>query len=128
MDEQGKDEVLGGAYAYLFPIDWPEPFGLTMVEAMATGTPVVAFRAGSVPEVVKDGETGFICRTLTEMVEAVRKVESIDRAKCRQHVETNFSPVAMTAGYERAYARLLSQQSSNSRPVGRGTANIAAAH
>ncbi len=91
--------------------DWPEPFGLTMVEAMATGTPVVAFRAGSVPEVVKHGETGFICKTLTDMVEAVRKVETLDRAKCRQHVETHFSPEAMTTGYERAYAKLLEQSS-----------------
>jgi glycosyltransferase involved in cell wall biosynthesis len=111
VDEQGKDELLGGAYAYLFPIDWPEPFGLTMVEAMATGTPVVAFRAGSVPEVVNHGETGFICRTMTDMVDAVRKVETIDRAKCRQHVETHFSPEAMTTGYERAYAKLLEQSS-----------------
>jgi glycosyltransferase involved in cell wall biosynthesis len=113
VDEQGKDQLLGGAYAYLFPIDWPEPFGLTMVEAMATGTPVVAFRAGSVPEVVKDGETGFICKTFTEMVQAVHKIESIDRAKCRQRVETLFSPAAMTSGYERAYARLLARESSN---------------
>ena len=63
VDERGKDELLGGAYAYLFPIDWPEPFGLTMVEAMATGTPVIAYRAGSVPEVVVDGVTGYVCET-----------------------------------------------------------------
>jgi glycosyltransferase involved in cell wall biosynthesis len=107
VDEQEKDDLLGNAYAYLFPIDWPEPFGLTMAEAMATGTPVIAYRAGSVPEVVKHGETGFICRTLSEMVEAVRKIDSIDRAACRRHVETHFSPAAMTTGYERAYARLL---------------------
>jgi glycosyltransferase involved in cell wall biosynthesis len=107
VDEQEKDELLGKAYAYLFPIDWPEPFGLTMAEAMATGTPVVAYHAGSVPEVIKDGETGFICRTLSEMVEAVQKIDRIDRAACRRHVETHFSPAAMTSGYERAYARLL---------------------
>jgi glycosyltransferase involved in cell wall biosynthesis len=61
VNEHEKDEVLGNAYAYLFPIDWPEPFGLTMVEAMATGTPVIASRNGSVPEIVRDGETGFVC-------------------------------------------------------------------
>ncbi len=106
VDERGKDALLGGAYAYLFPIDWPEPFGLTMAEAMATGTPVVAFRAGSAPEVVVEGVTGFVCDTLTEMVEAVRRVREIDRRACRAHVEQHFSPAAMADGYERVYATL----------------------
>src|SRR5207249_5307792 len=87
VDERGKDEVLGGAYAYLFPIDWPEPFGLTMVEAMATGTPVIAYRAGSVPEIVDHGVTGYICDTFGAMVEAVPLVGELDRAECRAVVE-----------------------------------------
>ncbi len=103
VDERGKDEVLGGAYAYLFPIDWPEPFGLTMVEAMATGTPVIAYHAGSVPEVVVEGVTGFICDTVHGMVEAVARIPAIDRAACRAHVEAHFSAAAMADGYERVY-------------------------
>ncbi|HLF76977.1 MAG TPA: glycosyltransferase family 4 protein, partial [Dehalococcoidia bacterium] len=79
VDEKAKDELLGGAYAYLFPIDWPEPFGLTMIEAMATGTPVIAMARGSVSEVVADCETGFVCDSLDEMVAAVERVPLIDR-------------------------------------------------
>jgi glycosyltransferase involved in cell wall biosynthesis len=107
VHDQAKDAILGGAYAYLFPIDWPEPFGLTMVEAMATGTPVVAYRAGSVPEVVIDGVTGFVCDTFHAMLDAVEQVGSLDRQACRAHVEQCFSPAAMAAGYERVYERLL---------------------
>jgi glycosyltransferase involved in cell wall biosynthesis len=108
VDEREKDALLGGAYAYLFPIDWPEPFGLTMVEALATGTPVIAYRAGSVPEVVVDGLTGFIGATLRELSEAVARIPAIDRAACRAHVERHFTAEAMADGYERVYARLLS--------------------
>jgi glycosyltransferase involved in cell wall biosynthesis len=106
VDERGKDDLLGGAWAYLFPIDWPEPFGLTMAEAMATGTPVIAYRAGSVPEVVEHGVTGFVCASLSEMIAAVEQVGTLDRAACRRRVERLFSPVAMADGYERAYAAL----------------------
>jgi len=106
VDEREKDEVLGGAYAYLFPIDWPEPFGLTMVEAMATGTPVIAYHAGSVPEVVVDGVTGFISDTVHGMVEAVARIPEIDRAACRAHVEGHFSATAMADGYECVYGML----------------------
>ncbi|HET7037273.1 MAG TPA: glycosyltransferase family 4 protein [Thermomicrobiaceae bacterium] len=105
VDERDKDELLGGAYAYLFPIDWPEPFGLTMVEAMATGTPVIASRAGSVPEVVVDGVTGFICDSVPAMVDAIARVPQLDRLACRRHVEQHFSAAAMVDGYERVYAR-----------------------
>ena len=107
VDERGKDALLGGAWAYLFPIDWPEPFGLTMAEAMATGTPVIAYRAGSVPEVVEHGVTGFVCASLSEMIAAVEQVGTLDRAACRRRVERLFSPVAMADGYERAYAALV---------------------
>jgi glycosyltransferase involved in cell wall biosynthesis len=106
VDEREKDALFGGAWAYLFPIDWPEPFGLTMIEAMATGTPVIATRAGSVPEVVVDGVTGFVCRTMRELIEAVPRVRELDRAACRRHVEEHFSPRAMADGYEQVYAAL----------------------
>lgn len=107
VDERAKDELLGGACAYLFPIDWPEPFGLTMVEAMATGTPVVAYRAGAVPEVVVDGVTGFIRDTMRDLIDAVERVPDLDRRACRAHVERMFSPTAMATGYERVYERVL---------------------
>jgi glycosyltransferase involved in cell wall biosynthesis len=81
----------GGAYASLFPIDWPEPFGLTMVESMATGTPVIAYRAGSVPEIIEHGVTGFVCDSVRSMVDAVPKIAGLDRRACRQHVEKRFS-------------------------------------
>jgi glycosyltransferase involved in cell wall biosynthesis len=108
VDEREKDSLLGGAWAYLFPIDWPEPFGLTMAESLATGTPVIAFRAGSAREVVEHEVTGFVCRTLSEMIASVERIESIDRAACRRRAETCFSPAAMADGYELAYESLLS--------------------
>jgi glycosyltransferase involved in cell wall biosynthesis len=110
VDELAKDEIFGHAYAYLFPIDWPEPFGLTMVEAMATGTPVITTRNGSTPEVVADGVTGFVCTTFREMIEAVPRVATLDRAACRRHVEHHFSPAAMADGYEAVYHRVLERE------------------
>jgi glycosyltransferase involved in cell wall biosynthesis len=107
VGEQEKDALLGGAWACLFPVDWPEPFGLTMAEAMATGTPVIAYRAGSVPEVVEDGVTGFVCDTFADMIAAIPHVKELDRRACRARVERLFSPATMAAGYERAYAALL---------------------
>ena len=100
-----KNEFLGNAYAYLFPIDWPEPFGLAMVEAMACGTPVVAMKCGSVPEVVTDGVTGFICSSMRQFVDAVPKVASLDRVACRAVAEDRFSAQAMTEGDERVIRR-----------------------
>ena len=110
VNEEDKNQILGGAYAYLFPIDWPEPFGLTMVEAMATGTPVIATRCGSVPEVVRDGVTGFVCTDVAEMVSAVEKVAGLNRVDCREHVERYFSGEAMTDGYEAVYSRVLASR------------------
>lgn len=110
VDDAGKDELLGGAYAYLFPIDWPEPFGLTMAESMATGTPVIAYRCGSVCEVVEDGVTGFCPTTFHGMIDAVPKIADLDRRACRERVERLFSPAAMADGYERAYAKLRAER------------------
>jgi glycosyltransferase involved in cell wall biosynthesis len=105
----GADRLrfLGDAVALLFPIDWPEPFGLVMIEALACGTPVVALRRGSVPEVIVNGTTGFIVETVDEMVEAVKRVGGIDRAECRRDVERRFTDERMTMAYEDVYADLL---------------------
>jgi glycosyltransferase involved in cell wall biosynthesis len=107
VDGHEKDALLGGAYACLFPIDWPEPFGLTMAESMATGTPVIATRVGSVPEVIEDGTTGFVCNGLAGMIESVRRVGELDRRACRARVEALFSPAAMADGYEGVYDAIL---------------------
>jgi glycosyltransferase involved in cell wall biosynthesis len=106
IGDDAKPAFLGGARALLFPIDWPEPFGLVMIEAMACGTPVVARPCGSVPEIIADGRTGFVASTLLELVEAVKRVDEIDRAECRRHVEARFSAGRMAADYETIYRRL----------------------
>jgi glycosyltransferase involved in cell wall biosynthesis len=116
VTEREKDAFLGRARALIFPIRWPEPFGLVMAEAMATGTPVIAGRFGSVPEVVEDGVTGFICDSLDEMVLAVRRLGEIDRAACRAHVEQSFSASRMADGYERIYASLSATGPSGDSP------------
>jgi glycosyltransferase involved in cell wall biosynthesis len=104
-----KFALLRNARALLFPIDWPEPFGLVMLEAMACGTPVVARRMGSTPEVIAHGRTGFLADTGSALVEAVRRIEDIDRAECRQHVEQHFSVERMVDDYETVYRRLLTR-------------------
>jgi len=103
VDDAEKDKLLGGALAYLFPIAWPEPFGISMVEAMATGTPVIAINRGSVPEVVEDGKTGFICESLEEMASKVELAKHIDRRRCREVVDTRFSVQVMADRYAAAY-------------------------
>ncbi len=105
-----KDEFLGNAYAFLFPIDWPEPFGLVMIEAMACGTPVIAFRCGSVPEVMDDGITGFIVDDMPAAARAIERVASLDRRRCRQVFEERFSAPRMTRDYLTIYRRLAEQR------------------
>ncbi|HLZ31660.1 MAG TPA: glycosyltransferase family 4 protein [Chloroflexota bacterium] len=114
LDGHDKNELLRGAAGLLFPIRWPEPFGLVMVEAMACGTPVLALREGSVPEIVDDGVTGFIRDTEDELVDAVKRIADLDRARCRADVERRFSPAAMTDAYEEVYERVV--QAHESRP------------
>jgi glycosyltransferase involved in cell wall biosynthesis len=101
------DKLLGGAAALLFPIDWPEPFGLVMIEALACGTPVIAFRCGSVPEVITDGLTGFIVDDVEQAVEAVGKIGQIDRARCRQEFEIRFTDQRMAQDYVKIYEQLV---------------------
>jgi glycosyltransferase involved in cell wall biosynthesis len=117
VDERGKNELLGQALALLFPIDWPEPFGLVMIESMACGTPVVAFRNGSVSEVMSQGETGFIVDSVDEAVAAVRNLSRISRARCRQIFEERFSARFMAKNYADLYGQLVLRQG-EARPSG----------
>lgn len=103
INEERKGEFLGGARALLFPIDWPEPFGLVMIEAMACGTPVIAFRRGSVPEIVGDGETGFVVATREEAVSAVGRLPEISRRRCRTTFERRFTAPRMAHDYLTLY-------------------------
>ena len=107
IDEKGKSEFLGNARALLFPIDWCEPFGLVMIESMACGTPVIAFRRGSVGEVVNDGETGFVCHDVESAVRAYERVEALDRVHCREVFEERFSAQRMAEDYVRAYQQVI---------------------
>jgi glycosyltransferase involved in cell wall biosynthesis len=110
-----KDEFLGNAYAFLFPIGWPEPFGLVMIEALACGTPVIAYRRGSVPEVMEDGVTGFVVDGLQEAVEAVERVATLSRAKCRHVFEQRFSARRMVQDYLRIYRQLIADTATKDR-------------
>lgn len=103
VGEHEKDGLLGGAYALLFPVDWPEPFGLVMIEALACGTPVVAYPCGSVPEVIRHGETGFIVRSIDQAVAVLPRVTELDRARCRADFEERFSATRMARDYIAAY-------------------------
>jgi glycosyltransferase involved in cell wall biosynthesis len=104
-----KDELIGNASALLFPIDWPEPFGLVMIEALACGTPVIAWPHGSVPEVIEHGKTGFLVDTIADAVAAVGQVSRIDRAICRREFEERFDARSMARRYEAVYQSLIQQ-------------------
>ncbi len=112
-----KSRFYGGARALLYPIEWHEPFGLVMIEAMACGTPVVAFDRGSVREIVKDGVTGFIVQTIPEMVRAMKNIDRIDRAACRRWVEQKFTVEKMVDGYERVYEKILKSAANTTKRV-----------
>jgi glycosyltransferase involved in cell wall biosynthesis len=103
IGDADKEELLRNAYALLFPIDWPEPFGLVMIEAMACGTPTVAFRRGSVPEIIDDGVSGYSVDTIDEAVQALRNVRGLDRSACRKKFEERFSAERMAQDYVDVY-------------------------
>jgi glycosyltransferase involved in cell wall biosynthesis len=107
VDDARKQPFLGGAAALLFPISWPEPFGLVMIEAMACGTPVIAYRSGSVPEVVEHGLTGFIVDNEEQAVDAVRELGKLDRSRVRARFEERFSAGRMATEYEGLYRKLI---------------------
>jgi glycosyltransferase involved in cell wall biosynthesis len=109
IDERQKDSFLGGAAALLFPIEWPEPFGLVMIESMACGTPVVAFRCGSVPEVMRNGVSGYVVDDLEAAVRATKKAVSLPRARVRAYFEERFQVSQMAAAYLGVYRGLLAE-------------------
>lgn len=109
LDFTKKIEYFKKARCLLFPILWEEPFGLVMIEALACGTPVIAFRRGSVPEIIEDGVNGFIVENVDEMVEAVKKTETISAEKCRESVEKRFSVSRMVGEYEAVFEKIASR-------------------
>jgi glycosyltransferase involved in cell wall biosynthesis len=111
IDERAKSDFLGNARALLFPVDWPEPFGLSMIEAMACGTPVLAFRCGSVPEIVDPGVTGVIVDTMDEAIRMLPQVLALDRRAVRQRFEHRFSVARMAKDYVHVYRTLLRRPS-----------------
>jgi glycosyltransferase involved in cell wall biosynthesis len=106
IGQQAKDEFIGQARALLFPIDWPEPFGLVMIEALACGTPVVAYRCGAVPEIVQHGVTGYVVSDQTQAIDAARRIDAIDRRACRHAFESRFTARRMAQHYLAVYEAL----------------------
>ena len=107
VGDREKVELLRNARGLLFPILWPEPFGLAVIESMACGTPVITRRCGSMPEIVLHGSVGFVCDDDDELVDAIKRVDQLDRNACRRWVENRFSDERMAAGYEGVYEALL---------------------
>jgi glycosyltransferase involved in cell wall biosynthesis len=107
VDNAAKNKLLGNAEAMLFPIEWEEPFGLVVGEAMACGTPVLAFNRGAMKEIIDPGKTGILCASVAEMATAVGKIGSLDRKACRASIESRFSPDMIATDYEKIYMEML---------------------
>jgi glycosyltransferase involved in cell wall biosynthesis len=117
ISDREKPDFLSGAMALLVPIAWPEPFGLVMIEAMACGTPVIAYNAGSVPEIVEPGLTGFIVNDEAEAMAAIEKLPQLSRQKIRQRFEERFTARRMTLDYLEAYEGLMTAEQRRPRLV-----------
>ena len=113
IGDEAKSDFLGGARALLFPIDWPEPFGLVMIEALACGVPIVAFRGGSVPEIVDDGITGFVVGSMDEAIAAAGQVGRLDRRACRAAFDRRFSVSRMASDYVELYELAIERRTSD---------------
>lgn len=110
-----RDKLLGGAYALLHPINFAEPFGLSVIEAMACGTPVVAFNKGSMPELIESGKNGFLVSNIKEAVEALKKISKIDRKLCREVIEKKFAVDIMVENYIKVYQNVINQHASKEK-------------
>ena len=119
--QQEKGDLIRGALAMLVPVNWPEPFGLVMIEAMACGTPVIAYRRGSIPELLEDGVNGFIVRDIEEAAQAVERVGGVNRAACRRVFEKRFTAARMARDYMNVYAALAGTPDEDSEPIDRTT-------
>src|SRR3989442_15575316 len=106
VNKRQRNKLLSRARGFLNPIKWEEPFGMVMIEAMAVGCPVISFARGAAPEIIVDGETGFLVPHLDEMVQALPKIDEIDRERARLHVERNFSATVMAQSYTRVYEQV----------------------
>jgi glycosyltransferase involved in cell wall biosynthesis len=105
-----KNALMGGAVATLFPITWSEPFGLVMVESMASGTPVIAMKLGSVPEIINEGVSGFLCNNVEECINAIAKVSTLDRYGVREYVSRRFGVEQMVDAYEAVYQKIITEK------------------
>jgi glycosyltransferase involved in cell wall biosynthesis len=118
-DRQVKYALLGSAAALIFPLEWEEPYGLVVAEAQACGTPVITFPRGAMPDLVRDGVTGFLCRDVDDMVSAVQKVHILDRQRVRQHALEQLDIGATASGYERVYWEAVERTSAMAQPAAR---------
>jgi glycosyltransferase involved in cell wall biosynthesis len=116
ISDAEKDDFIGNALALVCPYDWPEPFGLVLIEALACGTPVLAYRRGSIPEIIDDGITGFVCESLAEMAEAVGRLPLIDRRRCRSAFEERFTADRMARDYVALYERIIEESTIQPSP------------
>jgi len=123
VDEQGKRELLAGAYGLVFPIDWPEPFGLVQIEALACGVPVLALNHGSVPEVLRHGVTALIGNTVDDLVALAPELGRLNRRACRREVQQRFSDRVMADGYEQVYKRVMIERQSEELALTLGVGN-----
>jgi glycosyltransferase involved in cell wall biosynthesis len=110
VEEDERNKLMSRALCFLHPVTWPEPFGLTLIESMACGTPVVAFSMGSIPEIIRNKKTGFVVHDLQGMIESVEAIAMIDRKRCRRYSIKNFSAYRMTNGYESIYQQILNKE------------------
>ncbi|ALA58922.1 glycosyltransferase family 4 protein [Nitrospira moscoviensis] len=116
ISDAEKDDFIGHAAALVCPYDWPEPFGLVLIEALACGTPVIAYRRGSIPEIIEHGVTGFVCESLSEMADAVQRIPTIDRRRCRAAFDARFTADRMARDYVALYERIIEERTVRIRP------------
>ncbi|HCP08970.1 MAG TPA: glycosyl transferase [Candidatus Moranbacteria bacterium] len=110
VNEEERNRLMSKAMCFLHPITWPEPFGLTLIESMACGCPVIAIGKGSIPEIILDGKTGFVISEPEEMISKIQKIDTIKREDCRKHALENFSAKKMADGYEKIYEKILAEK------------------